>query len=257
MPPIEIGKFRDVGTGSAPALDEVEAKLFDRVRQRASETFQIQLDGPGSKVKDQGKGEQDLSKFPGAGLLEKDGEFQIQFAIPGFDAKDIQVVATPESIMLHAVATQKHEEDIPDAYSCEFGQRQLFRRFLLSKQVDVDGVTAQLNDHMLTIKAPIKALATKALAAAAAAGVSSPVNVGIQPQSSSPSVNQLMAIIGPYLPGPVSESTTFDELGISSLERLMLTMELEQKLGILIADTELEAFRSVGELAEIVRTTLQ
>ncbi len=239
MPQIEIGKFRDSGAGAAP-LDEVEAKLFDRVRQLASEVFQIDLHGPGSKINDH------QTEFPGAGLVEKDGEYQIQLAVPGFEANDIQVVATAESIMLYAVATQKHEQDLADAYSCEFGQKQLFRRFLLPKQTDVDGVTAHFEKHVMTIKAPIKATAAKAFAAVA--------GVGAPSITQSPSLNQVMTIIKPYAPGPVTESTTLDDLGLSSLERLMLTMELELQLGILISDTESQALHSVGEIAQILRS---
>jgi HSP20 family molecular chaperone IbpA/acyl carrier protein len=256
MPRIEIGKFRDAGTGSGPVLGEVEAKLFERIRQRASELFQVRLNGPGSKVNDQWTGEQELVGFPEAGLLEKDGEFEIQFAVPGFEAKDIQIVATPECIILHAVATQKHEKDSADDYACEFGQRQVFRRFTLPKQLDVDQVAARLDHGVLKIKAAIKTN-VQAFAASAAAG-GPIVSAAVQPQFSSPSVNQVMAIVGQYSPGAsVNESTTLDDLGISSLERLMLTMELEQQLGILISDTELEAFRTIGELAEILRSSVQ
>lgn len=254
MPQLEIGKFRDVGTGSTPVLDEVEAKLFDRVRQGASEAFQIHLNGPGSKVNDQWKkGEQDLVGFPHAGILEKDGEFQIQFAIAGFDHNDIQVVATPEFIMLHAVATQKHEQDLADCYSCEFGQRQLFRRFLMPQQIDVDGVTAHFDKDILQIRAPIKVTSPKAFAAVASAAGPLANAVAPQPQPA-PGMNQVMAIIGPYAPGPVTESTTLDDLGLSSMERLMLTLELELQLGILISDTESQALRSVGEIAQILRS---
>ena len=218
-------------------------ELFDRVRQLASEVFQIRLDGPGSKVNDH------PAEFPGTGFIEKDGEYQIQLAVPGFEANDIQLVATAESIMLYAVATQKHEQDLADSYSCEFRQKQLFRRFLLPKQVDVDAVTANLEKNILQIKAPIKAVPAKAFAAAASAGGPS-----VTP---SPGLNRVMTIIAPYAPGPVTENTTLDDLGLSSLERLMLTMELELQLGILISDTESQALHSVGEIAQILRSAAQ
>jgi acyl carrier protein len=150
--------------------------------------------------------------------------------------------------MFHAVASQKHENDFADSYSCEFGQKQIFRRFLLPKQVDVDGVTAQLEKNILQIRAPIKAVAAKAFAAAAGAGPSA---------ISSPGLNQVMTIIRPYAAGPVTENTTLDDLGLSSLERLMLTMELELQLGILISDTESQALHSVGEIAQIMRSMTQ
>jgi long-chain acyl-CoA synthetase len=67
--------------------------------------------------------------------------------------------------------------------------------------------------------------------------------------------NELVGLIQKYAPGrTISSETTLDELGLSSLDRVQLMMDLEQKL-----ETEVDerAFSSVKTIAELARPSPQ
>lgn len=74
-------------------------------------------------------------------------------AVPGFEAKDVPVAATPDTPTVHAEATHKHERGDSNAYFCEFGDKELFRQFRLPEPINVDKVTANLDKGMLRISA--------------------------------------------------------------------------------------------------------
>ena len=256
MPQVEVGKIRDGGTGTPSGTGELETKLFERIRNRAFELFEERLDGPGSRVNDRMKTGQNLIGAAEADFREQNGALEIQIAFPGFDAKDIQVVASANGMIVQAMTTHKHETDDGNGYFCEFGQRQMFRQFNLPKQIDVESVAAKLEKGTLRINAAYKEVQARSLAAAAEGnGASSARMERAMPAAGE---KKLMELVGQYSPIlTFNENTTLDDLGISSLERLMLTMEIEQQLGILISDSELGALRTLGELAKIARASVQ
>jgi HSP20 family protein len=107
---------------------------------------------------------------PESDLVEKDGKFEVQMAVPGFEVKDMQVAAAPDTLIVRAEATHKHEQDKGNVYFCEFGDKELFRRFDLPRPIDVDQVTANLDKGVLHITAAqITAAKPREKAAAAAA----------------------------------------------------------------------------------------
>ena len=92
-------------------------------------------------------------------------EFSARIAVPGFDAKDIQVSAMPVALVIQAETAHTHEGKSGDVCFCEFSGKQLFRRLDLPASVDVDKVSASVDNGILQITAP-KA-ATKPMAAGA------------------------------------------------------------------------------------------
>ena len=101
---------------------------------------------------------------PASELVEDEKEFQARIALPGFDAKDIEVSALPDALVIRADATHNHEGENGNVRFCEFSEKQLFRRIDLPSSVDVDKVTASLDKGILQVTAP-KA-ATKQMTAA-------------------------------------------------------------------------------------------
>lgn len=55
---------------------------------------------------------------------------------------------------------------------------------------------------------------------------------------------------------PLDASTAFDTLGISSLELVTVTFEMEDAFGIVIKDEYLDDFRTVGEARDTVLALL-
>jgi HSP20 family molecular chaperone IbpA len=126
--------------------------LSDRIRERAYEIFQSR-GTDGREMDDWLQAEHDLIFAPESELLEKDGRYEIRVAAPGFKATETNVKATPNAVIVSAESNHRHEENSADVHFCEFGSRTLFRRLDLPEPINVDRVTANLDDGMLRITA--------------------------------------------------------------------------------------------------------
>ena len=54
-------------------------------------------------------------------------------------------------------------------------------------------------------------------------------------------------------PATIAPTTTFDELGIDSLDKINLSFEVEELFAIEIPDSSLNSLRTVGDVIEGVR----
>ena len=91
---------------------------------------------------------------PASELVDDEKEFRARIAVPGFDAKDIQVSALPDALVVQAETTHTHEGKNGNVSFSEFSGKQLFRRLDLPASVDVDRVKASVDDGILQITAP-------------------------------------------------------------------------------------------------------
>ena len=91
---------------------------------------------------------------PASELVDDEKEFRARIALPGFEAKDIDVSATPNVLVIQAGATHVHTQKTGTVCFCEFSGNALFRRFDLPSSVDVDRVTASMTRGMLQVTAP-------------------------------------------------------------------------------------------------------
>jgi HSP20 family protein len=99
-------------------------------------------------------------------LIEGKQNFQARVALAGFDAKDVKVTATPEALIIEAEKTHTHDAQEGNVHFCEFSGKKLLRRIDLPTPIDVDKVTASLDNGMLQVNAP-KAAQAKQISAAA------------------------------------------------------------------------------------------
>jgi HSP20 family protein len=153
MSNVAIEKVRE-GDASPPTLLEQMTELSEKVRNRAFEIFERRGRADGRSIEDWLQAERDLIQFPETELVEKDGKFQVRVAVPGFENKDIRVTATPTALFVRAEAKQENEKKDGDVYFSEFGRKQIFRRLDLPAPVNVDKVTASLDDGVLNLAAP-------------------------------------------------------------------------------------------------------
>ena len=153
MSNIAVEKVRD-GDATPPTLLERMTAIADKIRQRAYEFFQCRGCAHGRSLDDWLQAERDVVQSPEAELVEKDGKFQVQVAVPGFDSKDILVTAMPTVLFVEAESKHEHEKSDGDVYFCEFGQKQLFRRLDLPAPIHVDKVSASLEHGILRLTAP-------------------------------------------------------------------------------------------------------
>jgi HSP20 family molecular chaperone IbpA len=151
MAHVAVEKVTGNGTQSRSLVDKMET-LAERVRERAYGIFE----GRGTKgreLEDWLQAERDLVLNPVSELIEKDGKFEIRVAAPGFKPAETNVTAFPDAVIISAQSNHKHEEHNEDVHFCEFGAKTLYRRLDLPKPVNVDKVTARLDDGVLCITA--------------------------------------------------------------------------------------------------------
>jgi len=141
------------GDGTQSSIFTKMKNLAEQVRQRAFDIFKHRSPNDGSDLDDWFKAERDLIWAPESDLVEKDGKFEMQVAVPGFDAKDVEVTALPEAIVVCAESTHQHDDADGNVRFCEFGERTLFRRFDLPAPINVDKVTADLDKGVLKLTA--------------------------------------------------------------------------------------------------------
>ena len=150
MANIAVEKVTEKGVESPSIINKLEA-LADRIRTRAYDIFQHRETG--NEVDDWLQAERDLVFAPESELIEKDGKFEIKIAAPGFKSEETTVTVFPDAVVISAESRHNHDETDGDVHFCEFGQRALYRRLNLPKPINVDKVTAHLEDGILRISA--------------------------------------------------------------------------------------------------------
>jgi HSP20 family protein len=141
-----------ISPDEASLLTDVQS-LTDRIRLKAYELFQNRGGRDGSALDDWLTAEDDLVLSPESDLVETDGKFEMQIAVPGFEANDINVSALPDALIVRAENAHHHEGTEGDVRFCEFGEKSLFRRFDLPAPIDVDKVTTSLQKGILKVTA--------------------------------------------------------------------------------------------------------
>jgi len=166
MSQVAIEKVNDASQKTLPIFAEI-ARRFDAIRRRAFSLFEKRGCELGHDVDDWLKAEQELMGCS-AELAEKDGTYQMQMTLPGSEAKDVEVTATPSEILVHAATKREKKEEKDNVLWTEFGTNDVYRRFEVSNPINVDKVTANLDSGILRINAPEVAKPKEVAAAKAA-----------------------------------------------------------------------------------------
>lgn len=156
MANVAVQKMKKVGAEPLPIFESIEKRL-DEVRRRAFELFQKRGYQLGHEIDDWLKAEHEVFGWPAAELAEKDGKYEAQMTLPGFEPKEVQVTATPSEIIVHAETKHEKKVEEPNVLWTEFGSNDVYRRFELPALIDVDKTSATLDNGMLHIianKAP-------------------------------------------------------------------------------------------------------
>ena len=101
---------------TAPSLFQSMDKLFEDVRKRAFDLFQRRGALDGRDLEDWFRAERDLVQTPESEMVETDKEMQMKIAVPAMEAKDIQISALPDAIIVQ-VESVEHFHAIRDATS--------------------------------------------------------------------------------------------------------------------------------------------
>ena len=155
MSQVAIQKCKSYKTIPQTFLQRLEA-ITESIRKQAFLISQHRCGGIGSDVDDWLQAEREVVLSPTSELVDDEEEFRARIALPGFDAKDIQVSAMPDALVIHADANHTHEGERGDVRFCEFSGKTLFRRLELPAPIEVDKVSASLDKGILKVTAPKK-----------------------------------------------------------------------------------------------------
>ena len=153
MQTIAVQKVKEVETESVPLLIEMRRMLGD-VERKAFDLFQCRGAALGHELEDWLQTERETLAAPPAELTETSDGFILRIAIPGFSAKQVQVTAIAQELVVKA--EHPTQEPTCDEWLCwsELPTNgSAFRRVPLPVEIDINKVTAALDNGMLLIKA--------------------------------------------------------------------------------------------------------
>ncbi len=92
---------------------------------------------------------------PPANIFEKDNDFVIELAVPGYLKEDFSI--NVEQQVLSVSASEKPHEAGDDKFlRREFGVYEINKRFILPKTADTDNIKADYQNGILKIYIPVK-----------------------------------------------------------------------------------------------------
>jgi HSP20 family molecular chaperone IbpA len=152
MSQIAIERIHGDKADTRPLMQKIESAA-ERVRQRAQEFFNIRGGECNCATEDWLKAERELLLTPEAKLSEREGKFHIEVAVPGFDARDVQITASENELIVQAEKSQADEREDERVYFSEFGSKSFFRKLAMPAPVNVDRVTAHMEKGILHVTA--------------------------------------------------------------------------------------------------------
>lgn len=146
---------------SHPALPVFRdlSRLMAEVEQRAFARFQGRGRRAGSALDDWAAAEHEVLGWPAAEVREVDGRYELAMTLPGYAAGEVEVTATPEELVVHA-STAARDGGVEEVDGrgrvlwSEFGSNDVYRRIAFSAPIDVEQVTARLENGMVRVRAP-------------------------------------------------------------------------------------------------------
>jgi HSP20 family protein len=94
--------------------------------------------------------------LPAADVYERNGEFVYELEIPGFDEKDLTIEISDHVLAIKGERKEKTEEDDKAFRLHERLERRFERRFEIPLTADVDKLTADFKQGVLSVRTPLK-----------------------------------------------------------------------------------------------------
>ena len=135
-----------------PISEETE-QLQSRIRDRAYQLSQ-ERGHAGREVDDWLTAESEIIAVPPAELIEKDGTFEVKFAIGGIDSQDVRVMTSPDRVLVRSEARHECESESGTVHLCDFkSSLTVFRSVPFPERIDVNSVDLAFEDGLLRITA--------------------------------------------------------------------------------------------------------
>jgi HSP20 family protein len=153
MSQLDVKKVAAPDDKSLPIFAEFE-QLAEQIRLQADNLFAHRGAGDGHALDDWLAAERQLC-WPAAELTECNGEYVLDAALAGFEPTEIEVTATPREIMIKG--GHKSEQSAGGESKVRWSEirsRNAFRRIGLPTTVDVEKISASIENGLLRIVAP-------------------------------------------------------------------------------------------------------
>jgi len=151
MSEIMVRKVLDLDDRSLPVFAEID-RVMESISRRARELFALHGGSEGRALDDWLQAEREIC-WPAAELVERDKQFDLRIALPGYEPHDIELTATPRELIVHGHLRREHKEKTGDVRWSEFRSSDVYRRIELPAGIDVGHVKATLKQGMLTVVA--------------------------------------------------------------------------------------------------------
>ncbi len=135
-------------------------RLQQAISRRAYELFQHGGSFWSGPLADWLTAEHELVSKPAIEVRQKDSQFEVLAALPGIEAKDLDIHISPDDVLIKAETTHEHEADAGTVHICEFDHGKVFRSVHFPEPVDTDSVKAEYRNGMLRLTASIAKRAT-------------------------------------------------------------------------------------------------
>ena len=99
-------------------------------------------------------------------LAERDRQFEVRIALPGYEPHDLELTATPHELLVHGRLRTEHKEKGGQVRWSQFRSHDVYRRIELPETIDLGHVKATLKHGILKIIAPKKVLSAPGKATA-------------------------------------------------------------------------------------------
>jgi HSP20 family molecular chaperone IbpA len=134
-----------------PIAWETEA-IQNQIRQRAFELSQTRPHDVHQRY-DWMTAEAEVVSVPPALLLEKDGGFELKFAVAGAAVADINLMVSPQQILLKSELKPEPAAEGGVVHFSDFKPSTVFRSVDLPQSIDVKSVKAGIKDGMIVVTA--------------------------------------------------------------------------------------------------------
>lgn len=143
---IEIKKTNSI-------LEELD-RLHQAINRRAYDLFR-NGGAWGGALADWLSAERELISKPAIELRQKDGQFEVLAALPGIEAKDLDVQVTPEDLLIKAESTRESETERGTVHVSELSSGKVFRSIRFPEKIDPDSAKAEYKNGLFKLTAAI------------------------------------------------------------------------------------------------------
>ena len=150
----------DIDVKKADTIFDELDRLHQTISRRAYDLFRNGGTLWGDPLTDWLTAEQELISKPAVELRQKDGQFEVLAALPGVEAKDLDVQITPDDVLIKAETSRERVADAGMAHVSEFEGGKIFRSVHFPEKIDPNSAKAEYQNGMLRLTAAIAKAAT-------------------------------------------------------------------------------------------------